>query len=118
MKKTLEHILHSDDNIAFAYLFGSYADGSFSDGSDVDIAVYLQDYSLDAKLTLHYKLEKEFHKKVDLVCLNDIKNIYLLESIFTKGIVVKESEERAIFEVEKQHIIIDFKNFKKYIDAA
>lgn len=118
MKKILERILHSDNNIAFAYLFGSYADGSFSDESDVDIAVYLQEYSLDTQLTLHHKLEKKFHKKVDLVCLNDIKNIYLLESIITKGVVVKESDERAAFEVAKQHIIIDFKNFKKYIDAA
>ncbi len=118
MKNQLETLLHANNNVIFAYLFGSYSDHTFSDTSDIDIAVYLKDSSLDAKLTLHHTLEKSLQKEVDLVCLNKIKNIYLLESILTKGIMIKESKERAIFEVEKHHAIIDFKNFKKYIDAA
>ncbi len=44
--------------------------------------------------------------------------MYLLEAIITKGIVLKDADERALFEVEKNHAIIDFKNFKRYIDAA
>jgi len=115
MKNQLETLLLANDNILFAYLFGSYADHTFNDSSDIDIAVYLKDYSFDSKLSLHHALEKSLQKEVDLVCLNEIKNIYLLESILTRGIMIKESKERAIFEVEKHHAIIDF---KKYIDAA
>ena len=118
MKRQLESILNLDNNVRFAYLFGSYAEGNFTDKSDVDVAVYLHDRSLDAKLTLHHKLEKSLHKNIDLVYLNDVKNMYLLEAIITKGILIKDEEERAFFEVKKQHAIIDFKNFKKYIDAA
>lgn len=118
MENQLKHILNLDNNVRFAYLFGSYAKGDFTDKSDVDIAVYLYDDNLDAKLTLHHKLETYLQKNVDIVYLNDVKNIYLLESIITEGILIKDDEERAMFEVKKQHEIIDFKNFKKYIDAA
>jgi len=118
MKKKLREILVSDDNVQFAYLFGSYADDTFTDKSDIDIAVYLDDHSFDAKLSLHHALEKVLHKDVDLVCLNEVRNIYLLENILNTGIVMKDHDDRDFFEVRKQHEIIDFKNFKRYIDAA
>ena len=118
MKKKLREILALDDNVQFAYLFGSYADNSFTEGSDIDIAVYFYDYSFDAKLSLHHALEKVLHKDVDMVCLNEVRNIYLLENILNNGMVLKDHKERDFFEVKKQHEIIDFKNFKRYIDAA
>ena len=118
MKNILRDILSSDNNVKFAYLFGSYADGSYAEKSDIDIAVYLNDCSFDTRLTLHHELEKSLQKDVDLVCLNEVKNIYLLESILDQGIALKDHEDRAYFEVIKQHEIIDFKNFKRYIDAA
>lgn len=65
-----------------------------------------------------HSLEVLLQREVDLVCLNSIKNMYLLEAIITKGIALKDADERALFEVEKNHAIIDFKNFKRYIDAA
>ncbi|MCD6212578.1 MAG: nucleotidyltransferase domain-containing protein [Sulfurovum sp.] len=118
MKNKLETLLHSENNVCFAYLFGSYADDTFTDKSDLDVAVYLKDFSLDEKLSLHHILEKSLQKNVDLLCLNEVKNIYLLEAIITRGLVIKESTERDIFEVKTQHSIIDFKYFRKYIDAA
>jgi len=118
MKRELREILAADENVLFAYLFGSYADGTFTERSDIDIAVYLKDHSFDAQIALHHRVEKALHKDVDLVCLNEVRNIYLLENILNSGIVVKDHEERDFFEVIKQHEIIDFKNFKRYIDAA
>ena len=118
MKSKLSNILAPNDTVLFAYLFGSYAEGTQREESDVDIAVYLSDTSLDARLSLHHMLEKELDKEVDLVVLNDVKNIYLLEAILRKGILLKEHETRAFFEVEKNHEIIDFKQFRRYIDAA
>jgi len=118
MNETLKEILSSEENVRFAYLFGSFADGTFTDKSDVDIAVYLNDYSFDERLALHHRLEKSLQRDIDLLCLNEVKNIYLLENILDDGIVIKDHEEREYFEVLKQHEIIDFKNFKRYIDAA
>jgi predicted nucleotidyltransferase len=118
MKTKISKILNSYDSVLFAYLFGSYADGTHREDSDIDMAVYMDDASLDMQLSLNHKLEKSLKKDVDLVILNDVKNIYLLEAIIRKGIVIKEHERRDMFEVRKNHEIIDFKNFKRYIYAA
>ena len=118
MKNKIKSLLSSQDEVQFAYLFGSYARDDYTDKSDVDIAVYLTDTSLDNRLDVHHALEVLLKKKVDLVVLNDVKNMFLLEAILKEGIVVKDAEDRAFFEVKKNHAIIDFKNFKRYIDAA
>jgi predicted nucleotidyltransferase len=118
MKTTISNILQTYDSVMFAYLFGSYAKGTYRENSDVDIAVYMDNISLDKQLSLHHELEKSLKQDVDLVSLNDVKNIYLLEAIFRDGIVLKDHEKRAMYEVQKNHEIIDFKNFRRYIDAA
>jgi predicted nucleotidyltransferase len=118
MKNKIKSLLSSQDEVQFAYLFGSYVKGDHTDKSDVDIAVYLSDVSLDSRLEVAHALEVGVKKKVDLVVLNDVKNMYLLEAILKEGIVVKDASDRAFFEVERNHAIIDFKNFKRYIDAA
>jgi len=118
MKNTIKSLLFSQDKVQFAYIFGSYARGDYTDKSDVDIAVYLTDTTLDSRLEVHHTLEVQLRRKVDIVVLNDVKNMFLLEAILKEGIVVKDAEDRAFFEVTKNHAIIDFKNFKRYIDAA
>jgi len=118
MKTNIAEILNQHNTVQFAYLFGSYTEGTQNDSSDIDIAVYMDDISLDARLTLPYALEKVLKKEIDLVVLNEVKNMYLLEAILAKGLVLKEHEDRAFFEVKKNHEIIDFKNFRRYIDAA
>ena len=118
MKSKIKAMLAENSLVEFAYLFGSQARGDAVERSDVDIAVYLTDTTFDSRLQLHHDLEVLLRKNVDLVVLNDVKNMYLLESILKDGIVVKDAKERAFFEVEKNHAIIDFKNFKRYIYAA
>ena len=118
MIETIREILNGFGSVKFAYLFGSCAEGKGEKGSDVDIAVYLDDTSLDEKLTLHHALTKTLHRKVDLVVLNEVKNLFLLESILRKGIVLKDHEDRDWFEVRKIHEILDYKQFKRTIDAA
>ena len=63
-------------------------------------------------------LSKLLKKDVDIVILNSVKNIFLLESILKDAILLKESEKRFDFELFKGHEILDFKAFKRYIDAA
>ncbi len=118
MKEAIRSVLEADSNVLFAYLFGSYADGNASDKSDVDLAVYLSDTSLDARLSLHHTLQKRLGKEIDLVVLNTVRNLYLLESILDKGMLLKDHEMRPEYEVCKQHDIIDFKVFRNIIDAV
>lgn len=118
VKDVLEKNIQQMPNVLFAYLFGSYADASQTKQSDVDLALYLSDTSLDVKLQIIYQLSKALNKEVDLVVLNDVKNIYLLETILQKGILLKDNTQRVDFELTKQHEILDYKSFKKMLDVA
>lgn len=118
MKNKITQFLKTQNNVQFAYLFGSCARDEADERSDVDIAVYVEQYSLDEYLALHHNLTKLLHKDVDLTILNNVKNIYLLENILLEGKVLKDYEDRAYYEVMGMHQVIDYKNFRKYIDAA
>ena len=118
MIERLKTLLQSDTNVQFAYLFGSYAKEAADEQSDIDIAVYLLDTTLDKQLDLIYTLQKAVDKQIDIVVLNEVKNLYLLESILREGILLKDSSERPMFEVESNLAILDFKAFRRYIDAA
>ena len=116
--ENLSKYLNTNKNVLFAYLFGSYANGSQNDKSDVDIALFLDNVSLDEQLQINYELSKLLKKDVDLVILNSVKNIYLLEDILLHSKVIKDDQNRFDFELKKQHEILDFKAFRKVMDAA
>ncbi|MBD3792275.1 MAG: nucleotidyltransferase domain-containing protein [Campylobacterales bacterium] len=118
MKKQLKDLLKNNTLVSFAYLFGSYARGDAIERSDVDVAVYLVDPSFDNRLRIHHDLAAALNKEVDVVVLNDVKNMYLLKDILDEGVVVKESDERDFFEVKKYHEILDFLAFKRLYDVA
>jgi len=114
----LKDKLLDSSNVLFAYLFGSYSQNKETSLSDIDIAVYLDNSTLDERLQLTYELSRFLKKDVDLVVLNEIKNIYLMDSIFKDGIVLKDNDKRFDFEILKQHDILDFKEFRRVMDAA
>lgn len=114
----IEVFLSNKENVVFGYLFGSYATGSQTSNSDVDLALYLKDKSLDAVLEITYRLSKLLKKEVDITLLNSVKDMYILEEIFKDGMLVKDNAYRKEFEVIKQHDILDYKSFRKMIDAA
>jgi len=118
----IQKIIASMDEIEFAYLFGSYAKNTQTKTSDIDIAVYLkkQYNTFDTKLKIHHKLEITLNKEIDLVILNNAKNFNLLEDIFNEGIVLQESydDKRLMFELQKEHEILDYKTFKRMLDVA
>ena len=118
MKTEISTLLNQDSNVAFGYLFGSFATGGHDARSDVDVAVYVVDPSLDARMKLHHALQKALGRDIDLVVLNETRNIYLLEAILRDGIVLKDHPDREYFEVMKHHEVLDYKHFRKYIDAA
>jgi hypothetical protein len=57
-------------------------------------------------------------KEVDLVVLNDVKNLFLLEAVFKEGKLLKDSPLRVDFELSKEHDILDYKELKRVINAA
>ena len=114
----LKKHLKDESDVEFAYLFGSYADSTFNDRSDVDVALYLKETSFDNQLKINFDLSKLLKKDVDLVVLNKTRNLYLLDDIIQKGIILKDADKRIEFELKKHHEILDYKEFKKSIDAA
>ena len=57
-------------------LFGSFADGTYTDTSDVDILVEFERPVGWQFFKLENYLEKEFHRKIDLVTVNALKEQY------------------------------------------
>ena len=60
-------------------LFGSYAAGTYTDSSDVDVMVDFERPVGVEFIDLSQVLEKELNKKVDLVSLKGVKDKYLKE---------------------------------------
>ncbi len=118
VKQLVQNYFKEDKNIEFGYVFGSYADETFNDRSDVDIAVYLTEFNFDIELSIHFELSRLLNKNVDLVVLNKAKNLYLLEDIMQKGFLLKDGDKRFDFEVRKHHQFVDFIEFKKRIYAS
>ncbi len=114
LQKELENI----DNVEFGYLFGSYAKGQQNQNSDIDLALYLKDDSIDNILQINYILSKKLKIQTDILVLNSAKNLFLLDSVFREGKVVKESPSRIDYELKKEHQILDYKAFKKGLDVA
>jgi len=110
--------LEKEEEVLFAYLFGSMATDKAGPNSDIDIAVYLKNDSLDTQLRLITGLSKLTGGEVDLLILNRVKNLYLLDEIFRSNHLLKDHDLRIDFEVRKEHEILDFKAHKRRIYAA
>lgn len=114
----LQSYLQKNDCVVFGYLFGSYFNNTQDIYSDIDVALYLKNTSLDTKLQITYELSKLTKKDIDLIVPNEIKNIYLLEDILNNSILLKDDKTRIDFELIKEHDILDYKEFRRMIDAA
>ncbi len=116
----LKEIVLLFDAVEFAYLFGSYATQNISKHSDVDVAIFIKEGfdHFDVGLKVHHALEIKLLKDIDVVILNDVKNYRLLKDILYEGVLIKDGEYRAMFEVKKQHEIIDYAVFKRILDVA
>lgn len=119
---TIKNILENIPELKFAYLFGSQAKKSAIETSDIDIAIYIDEkYNhFDTKLKVHHLLEISLNKEIDIIVLNNVKNFHLLQDIFDNNIVLKDSknDKRVMFELSKQHEIIDYFEFKRMLDVA
>ena len=115
-------ILKDMKEVKFAYLFGSYTSNSNTKNSDIDIAIFVNDgYNLfDTHLKVHHKLEIEIRKEIDIVVLNNAKNFILIQDILTNGRLLKDSidDSREMYEIYKNHEILDYFELKRVLDVA
>ncbi|MEQ9715522.1 MAG: nucleotidyltransferase domain-containing protein [Candidatus Asgardarchaeum sp.] len=80
IKKALEQ----NQNVIFAYLYGSVATGKTHKFSDIDIAVYLQDYTADNFLKILASLPTDIPYEIDVRVLNMVPPL-LRYSIIKNG---------------------------------
>jgi len=111
IKKIIEYF-GLQDNVAFAYLFGSYAEGKMRTESDIDIAAYVIDLKEEEylKFKLKYKneLENIFKIPVDLILMNSAPPL-LNHEIFKNGIILKNDNPSLLSQFR-------VKNFYFYLD--
>lgn len=78
LKNRLSGLFSQDKRIIAAYLFGSHADGSAYEGSDLDLGIMLdpaseQGFTLNDELDLEAKIEAVLRTdKFDLVVINNV----------------------------------------------
>lgn len=59
------------DNIPFAFLFGSWAEGKQTPLSDIDIAIFFRDMRESEKTKVEHQISSLFHEKVNILRLED-----------------------------------------------
>jgi predicted nucleotidyltransferase len=117
--KTLTQVLEKDEEVLFAYLYGSYAYGIVPPGSDIDVAVYLKPSDMKALIKKEQELtsilvRKIHNDRVDLRILNG--SPFLLQySVIKEGIpfFVRVAHERVDFETR---VMERFFELKPYLD--
>jgi predicted nucleotidyltransferase len=119
--KKIKIMLDKIDVIIAVYLFGSVAINKQNSLSDIDIAVLLKknvNY-FDYKLRIHHDIARLTKKEADVIVLNAVHNLYLIDSIINKGILLidKDREKRIDYELSLSHAILDYKAFRHTIDA-
>jgi len=84
----LKSFLLGYDNAIFAFLFGSYAEGSVTRNSDLDIAIFFNSRpDIYMQNELREELEKMLGKTADLVALNEASPVIRMQ-VLRKGILL------------------------------
>lgn len=103
-----------DTNIAFCYLFGSFASGKTNRESDIDIAIYLDQNTtkdfFNKRLDLIARLTQLLHREVDIIILNTAYP-FLRYVIIKEGKLIysKDEDKRIDFELKTLNDYYDFK---------
>lgn len=128
MSKTEQSALVSEfrrnEHVLFASLFGSTSQETNSAVSDIDLAVFVADpraFSFADKLHLHSCLCRALGRDdIDLVIVNQTRNLLLLDQIIATGIVIYCADTGALdeFVAQTQQKVIDFKHHRHREMAA
>lgn len=91
--------------VAFAYLYGSYANGLEHSFSDIDICIYTDNISADKKLSLQMAISLEIDEKLqvgkssEVRIMNDLP-LVIKGQIFTQGILIYSKNDDLRSDVE------------------
>lgn len=80
------------DKVDALYLFGSYSNGTFTEDSDIDLAIFSDNLTYVELVDLEDKISQRLHKEIDLV-LPEKKDVLLLKEIL-QGKSLMETSER------------------------
>lgn len=110
-------ILMKYEDIIFAYVFGSYANGNVREDSDIDIAIYLKD-NIDTYeyLDMKMKLSEALRREVDLVILNDATP--LLKYEIYKNNISLFTNDKVIESKYKVKTLFEYNDIKRYLDLS
>lgn len=101
-------------DIKLVYIFGSYAKGTNTKNSDLDIAILLGEYTPYDKINLISELVGILNRDdIDVVILNDANSILKFQVIKYGKIVYKVSEyEKVIFESKTMDEYMDMEYYR------
>ena len=105
------------EGVAFAYLFGSQAQGRTILSSDVDIATYIGKGTprarFAARLRLIRNLSKAFGVPADVTMLDDVRSVAFRFTVIKEGypIVVRDEGKRLDFELKTMREYEEFAPF-------
>ena len=111
----INSILTKDEDVAFAYLYGSFAWGITHKASDIDIAVYLK----EGNMKFYLKKDNELlsntalvSSKIDLRILN-VMPLVLKFKVVSEGKLLfsKDEQKRVDFETEVYNRYFELKPF-------
>jgi predicted nucleotidyltransferase len=115
--KILNEVLEKDEEVLFAYLYGSYAYSSAPFRSDIDVAIYLNPSDIKSYIkkeeALTFTLVTKLHNdRIDLRVLN-ISPFLLQYSVIKEGIpfFVRDARERVDFETQVMNRFFEFKPY-------
>jgi len=97
------------------YIFGSFADNSFNENSDIDIAVLYKNRFDRVKLfNMQNELSLKFNRDVDLVDLQDVNDVFAYE-IINKAKKLKSSKFAEEYEYRIWLRYLDLQEDRKII---
>lgn len=115
ISELLKPMFSATPQVQSAVLFGSLVTGELTPQSDVDIAIYVQEpstFSFRDRLALRGDCCRALKRNdIDLVVMNQMKNLILLETIIRTNIVIYTTNQNDldIFFVDMLHRAIDFR---------
>ena len=112
-----KNILIEYENITFAYIFGSYAQGKIRVDSDIDIAIYLEKkIDIETYLEIKMYLSETCKREIDLIILNDATPLLKYE-IYKKSILLF-TRDRTIETSYKVKTLFEYNDIKRYLDLS
>lgn len=119
-------VLENESNVLFAYLFGSYAKGTYYEKSDIDIAIYLKDESIlerdplyPSRLAIKIEHALDEKKAVDVSVLNGSTLVFRSQVLrYGKLLYSKDEKKRIEFETSSLAQYYDFKPHLEMYNAA